>query len=187
MLTNTRGRNFEIRRPVILISVMFFLSACGDSRMADLQEFVDSAFQDKKPAIEPLPPFEPYQAYKYEVDEDLDPFYKGNIITNRDDRSGSGRFGERPNANREKEPLEDFPLDALSMVGTMTQKDVPWVIVRTAQGTAHLATIGNYLGQNDGRITQIFPDEQRVVLVETVPDASGRWVSRDVEISIDEN
>jgi type IV pilus assembly protein PilP len=82
--------------------------------------------------------------------------------------------------------LEEFPLDALSMVGTMSQKGVPWVIVKTTQGTAHLASIGNYLGQNDGKIIQIFPEEQRVLLVETVADPAGRWVTRDVEITIDE-
>ena len=58
------------------------------------------------------------------------------------------------------------------------------MIVKTTQGTAHLAKIGNYLGQNDGKITQIYPEEQRVLLVETVADPAGRWVTRDVELTI---
>jgi len=106
------------------------------------------------------------------------------IITNRD--QDGNVISKRPDADRDKENLERFPLDALSLVGTMTQKGVPWVVVETSEGTAHLATVGNYMGQNDGKIKDIFPDEERVVLVETVPDPSGRWVTRDVEITIDE-
>ncbi len=173
-----------IIRKLGVIAVLLTLSACGDASMADLREFVETAYQDEKPEIDPLPPFEPYKAYKYSPDEGSDPFNLSNIITNLD-QDGSG-LSQRPDANRDKEFLESYPLDALSMVGTLTQRGVPWVIVQTNDGKAHRATIGNYLGQNDGKITSIFPDEERVVLVETVPDPSGRWVTRDVEITIDE-
>ncbi len=160
------------------------LQACLDSDLPDLREFVETAYQDEKPEIEPLPPFEPYRAFKYSPDESSDPFSVGNIITNRDQDGNA--VSSRPDANRDKELLESFPLDALSMVGTMTQKGVPWVVVETSEGSAHLLTVGNYMGQNDGKIKDIFPDEERVVLVETVPDPSGRWVTRDVELTIDE-
>jgi len=42
------------------------------------------------------------------------------------------------------------------------------------------------LGQNDGKIKSISPEEQSVVLVETVLDSAGRWVTRNVELIIDE-
>ncbi len=171
-------------RSLVMLLSLVWLSACGDSGMSDLREFVETAYQDEKPEIDPLPPFEPYKAYKYSPEENSDPFSLSNIITNLD--SDGATIGQRPDADRDKEPLEDFPLDALSMVGTMSQKGVPWVIVQTNNGTAHLATIGNYLGQNDGKITNIFPEEERVELVETVPDPSGRWVKRDIELTIDE-
>lgn len=168
----------------VILLVAALLSACGDGGMSDLREFVDTAYQDKKPEIDPLPPFEPYKAFQYPNDEEIDPFSFENIVTNREGEAAA--LGERPDSNREKEHLESFPLDALSMVGTMTQQGVPWVIVKTTQGTAHLATIGNYMGQNDGKIKNIYPEEERVELIETVPDPQGRWVTRQVEISIDE-
>jgi type IV pilus assembly protein PilP len=68
----------------------------------------------------------------------------------------------------------------------MSQKSRPWVIVQTSEGTAHRATIGNYIGQNEGKIKKIIAEEQRVVLAELVLDAKGDWVSREVEITIDE-
>lgn len=163
---------------------VLMLQGCLDSNMTDLREFVQTAYQDEKPEIDPLPPFEPYQAYKYSPDQSSDPFATDNIITNRDE-SGNA-VSNRPDQDRDKEELELFPLDALSFVGTIQQKGVPWVIVQTSEGIAHLATVGNYLGQNDGKIKNIFPDEQRVVLVETVLDPTSRWVTRDVELTIDE-
>ena len=94
--------------------------------------------------------------------------------------------GESPDANRRKEALERFPLDALKMVGTLIQGETPYVIVQASDGTAHRAAIGNYMGQNDGQIKQILPLEQKVVLAELVLDPAGRWVTREVEITIDE-
>jgi type IV pilus assembly protein PilP len=167
---------------VALLAVV--LQGCNDSKMTDLRDFVADAYKDKKPEIDPLPEIQPYQGFEYASTDKNEPFNFQNIVSNRDGEAAVS--GKRPDANRAKEPLEEFPLDALNMVGTMSQKGVPWVIVKTTQGTAHLASIGNYLGQNDGKIIQIFPEEQRVLLVETVADPAGRWVTRDVEITIDE-
>jgi len=174
---------FPNNKLVSILVMSLALQGCVDSGMSDLRSFVADAYKDKKPEIEPLPEIEPYRGFEYSAVDQNEPFDFNNIISNRDDEAVAGK---RPDANRTKEALEEFPLDALNMVGTMTQKGVPWVVVKTALGTAHLASIGNYLGQNDGKITQIFPDEQRVVLVETVADPAGRWVTRDVEITIDE-
>ena len=41
------------------------------------------------------------------------------------------------------------------------------------------------MGQNDGKIKSIDPDRQVVKLEETVRDAGGRWVTRDLDIKID--
>jgi len=165
------------------ILVLFTLQACQDKQMTDLREFVATAYQDKKPEIEPLPEIQPYAGFEYAASEELDPFSEENIVTSRTE---SGVAGDSPDTNRVREPLEKFPLDALRMVGTMTQDEQPWVIVQTSEGTAHRASVGNYMGQNDGKIKQIIPDEQKVLLAELVLDSGGRWVTREVEMTIDE-
>ena len=172
----------KIMKPALVLISLMMLQGCVDSNMTDLRAFVADAYKDKKPEIDPLPEIEPYQGFEYASAEKSDPFLFGNIISNRNDEAVVA--GKRPDRNRIKEPLEEFPLDALNMVGTLSQKGVPWVIVKTSLGTAHIAQVGNYLGQNDGKITQIYPDEQRVVLEETVADPTGRWITRDVEITI---
>jgi len=152
--------------------------------MSDLREFVATAYKDKKPDIEPLPEIPPYKGFEYSAAEDQDPFDYSNIVTSQ--QQDVAASGLNPDANRRREPLEQYPLDALKLVGTMTQKAQPWVIVQTSEGTAHRATIGNYMGQNDGKIKQIVPEEQKVILAELVLDPKGQWITRDIEITIDE-
>ena len=185
MLT-TRKNNMKLPKKVILALACLTLQGCQDRNMGDLKDFVQSAYKDEKPKIEPLPEIEPFVSFEYVSDEESDPFSFDNVVSNRDEDAVAVGAGVRPDTNRIKEPLEDYPLDALRMVGTLSQEGVPWVIVKTTQGTAHLASLGMYMGQNEGKITQIVPDEQRVVLEETVADPAGRWVTRDVEITIDE-
>ncbi|NNC98785.1 MAG: pilus assembly protein PilP [Gammaproteobacteria bacterium] len=168
----------------LLGSILSGLMACQDSEMRDLREFVATAYQDKKPEIEPLPEIQPYKGFAYAAAEKEDPFSFENIVTGRADNAVVA--GDSPDTNRRREPLERYPLDALKLVGTMTQRQKPWVIVQTSEGTAHRATIGNYMGQNDGKIVDIITEEQRVLLAELVLDPAGRWVTREVEITIDE-
>lgn len=152
--------------------------------MQDLRDFVANAYKDKKPEIEPLPEIKPYQDFEYSAGESNDPFNLENIITSR---SAAVAIGDSPDSNRPREPLEDFPLDALKMVGTMSRGQRPYVIVKTSEGTALRATIGNYMGQNDGKIKQIIPEEQKILLTEIVLDTAGRWVNRDIEMTIDKD
>ncbi len=168
---------------VALALTVILLGGCVDSNMTDLKEFVASAYKDKKPEIEPLPEIPPYKGFEYSAAEEEDPFNTDNIITDRPDNVAAG---DSPDANRRKEELERYPLDALKLVGTLTQAQKPYVIVQTNEGTAHRAAVGNYMGMNDGRIKQILPLEQKVVLAELVLDPAGRWVTREVEITIDE-
>jgi len=64
---------------IVSMAMSMMLTACGGS-MSDLQSFVDNAFKDNKPEIEPLPVVPPYKAFAYVANEELDPFSAENII-----------------------------------------------------------------------------------------------------------
>lgn len=181
-----RINNMSIRfiRLTFAAVLLGLAQACSFGGMSDLEEFVATAYKDKKPEIEPLPEIQPYKGFSYSAVKSADPFSIANIIDTRGDEAVLN--GESPDGNRRREALEAYPLDALRMVGTMEQEEQPWVIVQTSDGTAHRATVGNYMGQNDGKIKQIKLEEQTVVLAELVRNTAGRWVARDVEITIDE-
>ena len=161
-----------------------FLVACQDRSMSDLKQFVNTAYKDRKPEIEPLPEIKPFEGFVYSASDEVDPFNRANIETRRQKQADNS--GKRPDQNRRKEPLEYFTLDGLKMVGTLTQKDQPWVIIKAPDGAVHRATVGQYMGKNDGKITAILLEQQEVLLTELVQDPSGRWVDRKVSITIDE-
>jgi type IV pilus assembly protein PilP len=178
------NKRSNFKQILLLLSVAFSLAACGDSGMSDLREFVDTAYSDRKPEIDPLPEMKPFKAYAYSSSALDDPFNIGNVIV---DRGGSAdSSGLRPDESRAREPLEYFPLDALRMMGTLERKGKPWVIMQTTQGTAHYLEIGNYMGQSEGRVEEIDVAQQKIVLVETFLNANSQWETRDVELTIEE-
>ena len=73
----------------------------------------------------------------------------------------------------------------MKMVGTLADKRASYGLVQTADGLVHRVTVGNHLGQNDGRITEITDSEirsggnhsrrPRRVHGTTRGDRSGRW------------
>lgn len=173
----------SLARFTALVFGVLMLAACQDSALSDLERFVATAFQDKKPDIEPLPEIPPYSEFEYASADENDPFSVTNIVTSA---PANAQLGQRPDTSRRREELERFPLEALRMVGTLVQAKTPYVIVQTNEGTAHRARVGNYIGMDEGKITSISPDEQRVVITELVLDPAGRWVTREVDITINE-
>ena len=157
------------------------LGGCAGDGMDDLRDFVKNAHADRKPKIEPLPEVKPYEAYAYAAAELADPFSSANLTP----RSAQGKAtGPRPDMNRRKEPLEDFPLDALKMVGTLSRGKQVWAVLQDKEGGVHRVQKGNYIGQNFGRITRI--SEDKVDLVETIQGALGDWVEREASLAIQE-
>ena len=90
--------------------------------------------------------------------------------------------GEGPDKSRPPELLEKYPLDGLSMVGTLGIGDAIEGLVKDPEGVVHRVHKDNYLGQNYGRITTIAED--RIELVELVPNGAGGWMERQASIAL---
>lgn len=164
---------------LILVSASLLITAgCADKSMRDLETFVVNTHKDRQPRVEPLPRVKPNPTFEYTASELVDPFSTANLIQRRPTRDS----GPAPDPTRRKEPLEQFPLDALRMVGTLSNNDASWAIIRAPDGTVHRAGEGNYMGKNYGRITAIKDTE--VQLVELVPDIGGGWMERDTALAI---
>jgi type IV pilus assembly protein PilP len=86
-----------------------------------------------------------------------------------------------PELARRKEVLEGFPLDTVSMVGTLNKKNTLVALLRVDK-LLYQAKVGNYVGQNYGRITKISDSE--IVLREIAQDASGEWIERKVDLRL---
>lgn len=165
--------------PKIAISALLsmLLGGCG-ADVSDLQEYIADVKQRSGGRIEPLPQIKPYETFRYRADNRRSPF----VPEARQADTGKST-GPAPIENRNKEYLEQFPLDTLSMVGTLAREGKTYGLVQTADGLVHRVVPGNYVGQNDGRIMVI--DEGSIQVEELVPDGIGGFFKRTAEIGID--
>lgn len=163
--------------PVLLVAAGL-LFGCTEQRMDDLQRFVENAHKDRKPRVEPLPRVKPHDTFTYTASQLTDPFASGNLIQS----PPSGAKGNAPDANRRKEPLEQYPLDSLSMVGTLSRGEMSWAVIRAPDGTIHRARKGNYLGQNYGKVMQV--TDNKLFVTEMIPGGNDNWIERESNIAI---
>ena len=165
----------------ILVTVVLaaaVLSGCTAGRR-DLEDWVAAEKAKKGAPIEPLPPVKTFETFEYKDQEMRDPFSPSAEEAREDTASASG---PRPDEGRAKEALESFPLDGLAMVGTIGVGDALEGLIKDPDGVVHRVRASNYLGQNYGKITLIAED--RIEVVELVPNGAGGWMERQASIAL---
>jgi type IV pilus assembly protein PilP len=161
---------------VVALTTVALIAGCSAGVDSELRGYVDQVKQRPGGRIEPLPQIRPYETFAYTADSVRSPFEPG-----RPD-SPAAMSGPKPIKDRNKEYLEQFPLDTLAMVGTLQNQGAMFGLVQTQDGMVHRVTPGNYVGQNDGRIVDIESAEIR--LEELVPDGIGGFYKRSAEIGL---
>ncbi len=154
------------------------LSGCSSDGLEDLREFVKNAYADKKPRVEPLPEIKMQETFIYNSANLADPFASFNL----NPQSQKSASGPRPDPNRRKEPLEEYPLDSLKMVGTLMRGKQVWAVIQAPDGTVHRAQKGDHLGQNSGMISKI--TEEKIDLIELIQGTMGDWVEREANLTL---
>jgi type IV pilus assembly protein PilP len=153
----------------LLGTLLVLLSGCGEG-LGDLRQYVQSIRAKPPGRIEPIPEFQPYQNFEYTSHDLRDPFKLVDFRRpelNEEDLSKL-TSGLRPDIDRIKEPLEDFPLDTLRLKGTIDDKEgIKWGLIFAPDNTIHRVIEGNYLGQNHGRIISV--SDQTIELNPTRP------------------
>lgn len=171
-----------MKSSVIITAVLFscaLLSGCGSSGTADLQQWVKNERNSRKPRVEPLPEIKTHESFIYTASDLTDPFAPFNLKP-----QGVATGGPRPDPNRRREPLEEYPLDSLKMVGTLTRANQSWAVVQAPDGAVHRAKIGDHMGQNFGRVKKI--TDNRVDLVELIQNPLGEWIEREANLALAE-
>jgi len=159
-----------MRRLALASLVIGVLGGCS-SEMDDLKRFVRESDKGLPRRVDPLPAVKPFEPFSYEGFDLPDPFKPRKLTAPREGAGG----GVAPDLNRRKEPLESFPLEQLKMVGTLTQGNDTYALVR-ADKTLYRVKKGNYMGQNFGLITDVTDSE--IKLKEIVQDSAGDWTER---------
>lgn len=163
-------------------ALILLMAGCSDSGTTDLRQFVEDAKQ-RQGRVEPLPEFVPVQTHVYAAFDLRDPFTAENreVAAAEAVRSGSG---VAPDIRRRKEVLESYPLDSLSMLGTLVFQNATWGLVKAPDGVVHRIRTGNHIGQNYGKVRTI--QAQRMLLTEIVPDGLGGWEEREASLAMNE-
>jgi type IV pilus assembly protein PilP len=98
---------------------------------------------------------------------------------------GANTSSVKPTSNRNKEFLEQFPMDQLAMAGTVTYGGKTYGVIKTKDNsTVQRVLPGNYMGLNEGRVTRIEP--AKISFVEIVPDPLGGYMERSATLTLTE-
>ena len=174
------GTKVRLVAGMVLVAVL--LVACSES-MNDLEQYIVSVKARPADPIPPIPPVKTYTPYEYEGMIGRAPFLQSISEGSDDVRSTTGN-GPRPHFGRSKEYLERYELDTLSMVGTFSNDESYWALVRDPEGIIHRVPAGNYIGKNHGKVVNISGTE--IDLSELISDGADGWLVREASIALGE-
>lgn len=163
---------------ITLIAIGFTLAGCAGD-MDDLDSYINEIKAKPGGRIEPLPEITPYEVFGYVADSDG---FRSPFRPDSPQVTQSGDDGIRKDDTRSREFLEQFPLDTLRMVGTLQQGEISYGLVQDSEGLIHRVVLGNYLGQNDGRIVDI--TESKIDLIEIISDGIGGYLERGAAVGL---
>lgn len=163
---------------IFLLLGLLFLSGC--SQKENIEEVIEEINATPPGPITPLPPVVYYEPYTFDPTDIRDPFIPLRNVLLADVEVRRPTSDLQPDLTRRREVLEQYPLEALTLVGNITKDRTISALVRVPEGTIYPVRLGNYLGQNFGRIVQI--TEAKVLIKEIVPDNFGGWMEKDAEM-----
>jgi type IV pilus assembly protein PilP len=177
----------------INLAHLFGLALCGliltgcERGISDLQRWVEEERQRSGRPIDPVPPVVVAEVVAYEAFDLRDPFQRRTAAADLDDSVDLEGLadGLRPDPHRRREFLEGFPLDTLTMVGTLRIEEVDFALIRDNENVIHRVRSGNFMGRNHGEVESITPN--RVELRELIQDGRGVWTERRVQIAMGES
>jgi len=165
-------------RPLAALGLMLTLAACGSGER-EMQAYIDGVMALPGAPIEPLPEVRPPPSFVYQAGDRRSPFMPEEPARIAGEAAGLG-----PDQDRPREFLEQEPLDSLTMVGTLHNATGDFGLIQDSEGRVHRVTIGNYMGQNHGKIIGITDSE--ILLDEIVADSLGGYVSRPASIGLND-
>ncbi len=162
------------------------LIGCGSSSEDDIRQWMVEERNQTRPKVEPIPAPKQFKPEAYTNATAVEPFSKEKLTQalKRDSNQVAANGAlVAPELARRKEPLESFPLDAMSVVGSIYKAGQPVALVKV-DNLLYQVKVGSYLGQNFGKVVKI--SETEVTLREIVQDAVGEWIERVATLQLQE-
>lgn len=167
---------------VALLPLCVFISGCGADE-DELSQWMEQQKREVKPSVEPLSAPKKFNPQPYALMGSVEPFsmQKLTVALKQEARQPNSLLSAE--INRRKEPLEAYPVDSMSMVGSLTRNGRPFALLRV-DNLLYQVKQGDYLGQNFGKIIKI--TETDVSYREIVQDAAGEWIERTSALQLRE-
>lgn len=173
-----------IRRAALALAAagMAVLAGCGDSH-DELQQWMDEQRREAKPRVPPLLPPRKFDPQPYMALSAVEPFSTQKLVVaiKQENREPNSLLAAE--LNRRRDPLEAYPLDAISMVGSVLRDGRSYALLQV-DNLLYQVHSGEYIGQNYGKVLRI--TETEVTLREIVQDAIGEWVERTSTLQLQE-
>lgn len=166
--------------------LLMVLAGCGSSSEDEIRQWMTEERNQTRPKVPPIPAPKQFKPEAYTNATAVEPFSNQKLTQAlKRDAAQVAANGAlvAPELARRKEPLEAFPLDSMSVVGSIIKAGQPVALVKV-DNLLYQVKLGNYLGQNYGRVTKI--SETEVTLREIVQDAVGEWIERVATLQLQE-
>ncbi|RTL33925.1 MAG: pilus assembly protein PilP [Burkholderiales bacterium] len=173
----TRPQNW-----LMISMAVLALTACTGEQ-EELQAWMDQQRHEVRPNVQPLSPPQKFNPQAYAGMDGVEPFSTQKLTGALKQESAQPNSAVAAELSRRKEPLEAFPLDSMSMVGSVNRKGVPYALLKV-DNLLYQVKVGEYLGQNYGKIMKI--TETEITLREIVQDAAGEWIERPTTLQLQE-
>jgi type IV pilus assembly protein PilP len=168
-----------LHRAVGLAVLAVALAGC-ETDSGDLRAWMDQSRRTMPAIKETISEPKSFEPFRYQATGETDPFSIAKLKVGAVD-SARGGGGIRPDLTRRREPLEAYPLDSLKMVGNLAQRGTTTALLQ-ADSVLFQVRVGNYIGQNFGRVTRV--SEEEIAVREIVQDAAGDWIERDTALRL---
>jgi type IV pilus assembly protein PilP len=171
---------------VLLGSIVIILAGCGASKDDDIRRWMVEERNQAKPKVVPIPAPKQFKPEEYVNSSAIEPFSNQKLtqaLKRDSSQSASNGALVAPELARRKEPLESFPLDAMSLVGNIVKAGQPVALVKV-DNLLYQVKLGNYLGLSFGKVVKI--TETEVTLREIAQDAVGEWIERVATLQLQE-
>ena len=169
-------------KPLAAVGLLLALAGC-EKQQTELQTWMDTERKTVSPQIAKIEEPKKYEPYRYEGTGALDPFSQAKLSKALDNSNVRKPGGLQPDLARRRESLEDYPVDSIKMVGHIKRQGQNFGLV-TVDAAVYPVKLGNYMGQNFGKIVKI--SETEISLKELVQDATGDWVERQSALQLQE-
>lgn len=157
------------------------LGGCGDSDQLEVTQWMNDVKHETKIVIRKIDEPKNFTPFAYAAADAVDPYNPIKLSVALAKMRTKSNSTLKPNLDRRREALEDYPLDTLKMVGTLQKPGLSYALLQVDK-TVFQIKVGNYIGQNFGMVTKV--TETALELKEIVQDASGEWTERQVKLEL---